>query len=212
MPASSTLRDRRRLQTGREIQSATLRLALREGFEAVTTEMIAAEAGISLRTFFNYYANKEAALVGKQPEIAPEIIDWFETASGPLMNDLFEVLGRHLSDSHLSRETIGLIDTLLERSPELVPTFHASLRKLSDQMVSPIVSRLDETARPEAELLAELVAHALAHAILIWSQSDGMNEAEIIGLARQQVVKLGKIINDVPVSTGASGNCHQPVA
>lgn len=197
MRTSSRLRDRRRLQTESEIQSATLRLALREGFEVVTTEMIATEAEISLRTFFNYYTNKEVALVGKRPEIAPEIIDWFENASGPLMNDLFEVLGRHLHNNHLDRETIRLIDTLLERSPELVPIFHGSLQKLSDQMANLIVSRLGETARQEAELLAELVSHALAHAILNWSQSDDMDDAAIIGLARQQIGKLGKIIRDM---------------
>ncbi|SIS73470.1 TetR/AcrR family transcriptional regulator [Paracoccus saliphilus] len=196
MPASSTLRDRRRLQTGHEIQSATLRLALREGFEAVTTEMIAAEAGVSLRTFFNYYANKEAALVGRRPEIDPEIIDWFEQASGPLMDDLFEVLSRHLDDGHLSRETIRLISTLLERSPELVPIFQASLRNLAGQIVSLVTSRLGEAARPEAELLAELVSHALGHAIRSWSQSDDMSEAEITGLARQHIENVGKLIGN----------------
>ncbi|WCR01529.1 TetR/AcrR family transcriptional regulator [Paracoccus saliphilus] len=197
MVISSSLRDRRRLQTEREIQSATLQLALREGFETVTTEMIAAEAEISLRTFFNYYTNKEAALLGKRPEIPPEIIAWFESASGPLMNDLFEALGKHLSNTQLDRDTIRLIDTLLERSPELVPIFHASLQKLSDQMADLIVSRLGETARPEAELLAELVSHALAHAILSWSQSDDMAETAIIGLIRQQIRKLGTIICDM---------------
>lgn len=197
MRPSSTLRDRRRLQTEREIQSATLRLALREGFEAVTTEMIAAEAEISLRTFFNYYTNKEAALIGKRPEIAPVIINWFENASGPLMSDLFEALARHLDNNHLNRETIRLIDTLLERSPELVPIFHSSLRKLSNQMADLIASRLGETARPEAALLAELVAHALAHAIRDWSHSDDMDETEIVDLARQQIGKLGKIVRDV---------------
>ncbi|RNF33338.1 TetR/AcrR family transcriptional regulator [Paracoccus methylarcula] len=194
MPASSTLRDRRRLQTGREIQSATLRLALREGFEAITTEMIAAEAGVSLRTFFNYYANKEAALVGRRPEIDPGIIGWFEIASGPLMDDLFEALSRHLDDGHLNRETIRLISTLLERSPELVPIFHASLQKLACQIVSLVTSRLGETARPEAELLAELLSHALGHAIRSWSQSDDMSESEITRLARQHVEKVGALI------------------
>ena len=64
MAVKSTLRDRRRVQTSREIQRAALSLALRHGYDAVTTEMIAAEAGISQRTFFNYYLNKDAAIVG----------------------------------------------------------------------------------------------------------------------------------------------------
>ena len=67
MVVKTTLRDRRRIQTAREIQRTALSLALRQGYDSVTTEMIAAEAGISQRTFFNYYLNKNAAIIGTAP-------------------------------------------------------------------------------------------------------------------------------------------------
>lgn len=62
-----SLRERRRQQTARDIQLATLDLAVKKGLENVTTEEIAATTGISTRTFFNYYTNKETAAVGAPP-------------------------------------------------------------------------------------------------------------------------------------------------
>ncbi len=62
-----SLRERRRQQTARDIQLATLDLAVKKGLENVTTEEIAATTGISTRTFFNYYTNKETAAVGARP-------------------------------------------------------------------------------------------------------------------------------------------------
>lgn len=195
MTARSSLRDRRRLQTARDIQSATLRLAVRDGYEAVTTEMIAAETGISPRTFFNYYPNKEAALVGKSPRIDPEITAWFRQSSLPLIQALFEALDRHLRDSHLNRDMVGMIDILLERSPELVPQFYASLQTLTDQMVELIRLRECAISHQDAELLANLITHALANAIRNWAQSATMSESDIARQARMQVERIGVIVS-----------------
>lgn len=59
-----SLRQKRRQETARDIQRATLELALARGLEHVTTEEIAQVAGVSTRTFFNYFNNKEAAAIG----------------------------------------------------------------------------------------------------------------------------------------------------
>src|SRR5271165_2273662 len=54
------LRERRRRQTSADIRDAAVRLALQRGFDKVTIEEICVEAGISSRTFFNYFPNKES--------------------------------------------------------------------------------------------------------------------------------------------------------
>lgn len=195
MTPSSTLRDRRRMQTEREIQVAALRIALRDGYEAVTTEMIAAEAGISLRTFFNYYPNKEAAIVGRRPEFGDHTLAWFRTASGPLVDDLFEALRQLLQDKQPNRDTTRMVDALLSRMPDLVAAFHASLQILKDQMADLAVSRLGEEARDDAEMIAEMVAHATANAFRRWAHDETMDADDLVRVARQQVVRVGEMIS-----------------
>ncbi|MGO9925535.1 MAG: TetR family transcriptional regulator, partial [Mycobacterium sp.] len=56
------LRERRRRQTSADIRDAAVRLARERGFDRVTIEDIGVAAGISPRTFFNYFPNKESAI------------------------------------------------------------------------------------------------------------------------------------------------------
>ncbi|GIE87377.1 TetR/AcrR family transcriptional regulator [Actinoplanes regularis] len=56
------LRERKKAATRQALHEASLRLAFEHGPEKVTVEAIADEAGVSRRTFSNYFANKEEAL------------------------------------------------------------------------------------------------------------------------------------------------------
>lgn len=61
------LRERNRLETWALIHDKASGLALDEGLAKTTVEAIADAAGISKRTFFNYFATKEDAIMGTQP-------------------------------------------------------------------------------------------------------------------------------------------------
>ena len=65
---SCGLRERKKRETRRALNLAALDLVEEKGFAAVTTEEIAARAGVSARTFFNYFPSKEAAVIGTTAE------------------------------------------------------------------------------------------------------------------------------------------------
>lgn len=59
-----SLRERQRAQVRGEIHRAALRLFAERGYDAVTTEEIAAAAGVSHSTYFRHVRSKEELLLG----------------------------------------------------------------------------------------------------------------------------------------------------
>jgi AcrR family transcriptional regulator len=57
------LRERKKQATREALRIAALRLAVEKGWEQVRVEDIAAEAGVSARTFNNYFASKDEAFL-----------------------------------------------------------------------------------------------------------------------------------------------------
>ncbi|WP_174237127.1 TetR/AcrR family transcriptional regulator [Mycobacterium basiliense] len=60
---SESLRDRQRAQVRADIRRAACQLFIERGYDAVTTEEIAAAAGVSSRTFFRHVPTKEDLLL-----------------------------------------------------------------------------------------------------------------------------------------------------
>lgn len=74
------LRERKKRETRRGIHLAALEIAREGGVEGLTVDAIAERAGVSPRTFFNYFATKDDAIVGSAPgdleRLAEMIRDW----------------------------------------------------------------------------------------------------------------------------------------
>ncbi|MFF9505619.1 TetR family transcriptional regulator [Streptomyces sp. NPDC014724] len=70
MESSVGLRERKKEATRQAVHEATLRLTVEHGFDHVTVEAVADAAGISRRTFSNYFMGKEDALLyGEEQQI-----------------------------------------------------------------------------------------------------------------------------------------------
>ncbi|MFC9621643.1 TetR family transcriptional regulator [Streptomyces sp. NPDC056930] len=70
MESSAGLRERKKEATRQAVHEATLRLTVEHGFDHVTVEAVADAAGISRRTFSNYFTGKEDALLhGEEQQI-----------------------------------------------------------------------------------------------------------------------------------------------
>ena len=71
--SNSGLRERKKQATRAALSAAALRLAIERGLDGVRVEDIAAEAGVSPRTFNNYFSRKEEAVVGNAAAQADRI-------------------------------------------------------------------------------------------------------------------------------------------
>ena len=68
-PAASGLRERRRAETVRALARAAYGIVRDEGVDAVTADAVAERAGVSRRTFFNYFPSVESVLTASVAEL-----------------------------------------------------------------------------------------------------------------------------------------------
>ena len=76
---SGSLRDRRRAELLSQIQHTAHQLFAERGFDAVTTEDIAAAAGISISTYFRHAPTKEGLLVDPVREAVNEMVSLYSS-------------------------------------------------------------------------------------------------------------------------------------
>ncbi|MFB2597404.1 TetR/AcrR family transcriptional regulator [Herbiconiux sp. P17] len=68
------LRERKKRETARAIEVAAVELAAEFGLSEVTVEAISQRADVTSRTFFNYFASKEDAVIGASKAFGPPVI------------------------------------------------------------------------------------------------------------------------------------------
>ncbi|WP_217547317.1 TetR/AcrR family transcriptional regulator [Streptomyces sp. GbtcB6] len=180
------LRERKKRATHRALQSAAVALFRRHGPEAVTVESICAEAGVSPRTFFNYFATKdEAAFVLE--EGAPALIEARITARPPEETPpeaIRAVFVERLSELATGRIWLERVLLLRER-PELLPRIMLTNRTVEDAVTRAVAAR---TGLPEYHLYvrttAAAVFAALQAAISCWQPDSG---PEVVALVSEAV-------------------------
>lgn len=111
-------REQIRREGTRALQAAALALVERHGFAAVTVDDIAAEAGVSRRTFFNYFPTKAAALFDPDPDDAERLARLLAEVDGA--PELWPAL-RQVCTSFVTghENVIAVRRRLIEQHPDL---------------------------------------------------------------------------------------------
>ncbi|KAA5832072.1 TetR family transcriptional regulator [Saccharopolyspora hirsuta] len=104
------LRERKKQETRDALSWATIRLVVERGLDAVRVEDIAAEVGVSPRTFNNYFASKGEAIAARHLERARQIA--VELRARPESEPLWEAI----TNAALAR--FGLAEGTGEHEPE----------------------------------------------------------------------------------------------
>lgn len=167
-----SLRERRRQQTARDIQMTALRLTAEKGLENVTTEEISAAAGISTRTFFNYYTNKEAAAIGTPPPFAEEDLQALCDGTGPLSADLKRFLDKHFEHLAHDEPILRMIGAVLRSNEKARGILEGFLQSERATLTECLSGRVDN--RETAAALASSVLSTIGRAIYLWEHEEDM--------------------------------------
>lgn len=177
-----TLRARKKAETWSAIHEAAAALAVRHGVEGTTVEAVAAAAGVSPRTFFNYFPAKEDAILGmRAPSLDPELLDGFS-----LEHDLLGQVSRLLLA--VSRSAYAGRDA--ERRRRLLQD-HPSLGRRRHELMLEAEALVRHT-------LAELLARDPA-----WSAGIGEHRVD-------EVARMLVLLGGVPLRFAITAESYSP--
>lgn len=153
-----SLRDVRKRETIRALTDIARRLTIERGFSGFTVDEVCAEAGVSRRTFFNYFASKENAVYGFT-EIDPRLVeleDEFVDASGELIDDFVTVILRRWDLLDPLSDAPALF-AVIEHEPRLLKGAFERLAENERRDVALILRREGDGA----EAYAEVIVHTI---------------------------------------------------
>lgn len=130
-------------RTRAAIADAAVSLVSEHGFDAVTVDMICARAGVSQRTFFNYFATKDAAVLGPElPKVDERAARAFIVSSGPLLAEAMGLVA--IDPAMLPGDARGVAARLagIAASPALMARQMERLAQLEDELTDIIRVRL----------------------------------------------------------------------
>lgn len=186
------LRERRRIDTVRLIQQAALRLTSQKGHEAVTVEAICAEAGVSVRTFFNYFPVREAAFVVGPPPFPADAIKRFLTGNGAFLDDLIALLQTRLPASGDQRRELCMAIELATREPRMAAMQISAGQAHEAELAQLIAQRIGaEPSDLTPALVAAAVLATTRAVISHWAAGDdSVDMHERLSLGLQSVRQL----------------------
>jgi AcrR family transcriptional regulator len=195
VPPEAGLRERKKRRRRDEMVDAAQRLVLDRGLDGMTVEDVCDEVGVSPRTFFNYFATKDDAVLGHEPfevptEVAAEFVDGGPT--GVLLDDVAHLVGTLLEKQAVDTERMHRALELVEREPRLLARHVAWIEQHHVGMVELFGAR--RAARPfvaDPELLALVVMSLVRASSLAWQRDDGRGSpADHLGDVVEQLRSL----------------------
>ncbi len=176
MTSSTTgLRERKKAATRAALTAAALRLAAERGADRVTTDDIAAAAGVSPRTFFNYFTTKEEAFVADDVERAHRFVA--EVAAAPDDAPLWELLHgtalRTFTAGALPSSDQALKEQLVRTSPAVLAEVLGTFARLEQELVDELTRRARQQlgSGPGGDLHPRLLAAAVGAAVRAATQT-----------------------------------------
>jgi len=166
-----SLRERKKQATREALRAAALRLALERGPENVRVDDIAEAAGVSPRTYNNYFSSREQAIVAAvTAERASRVAA--AVAARPADVSLADavinaVVGQYTDPGDDARDALLMITT----SPALRACYADAVTTIEGPLADAIAERCQGMDRLTAQVLSASVGAAAKVALQQWLQS-----------------------------------------
>lgn len=170
----------------RAIAEAAMQLFLERGYSAVTAEDIAGRAGIGVRTFFRYFATKDAAAFLDHEDVIQGFRDGLASyaGKGDPVDALFSIgqgyLRRYLDEPDLYRARYRLIETepaLRDRQLLVDATYLNMVRDFMTQELAHL---------PNVEIVAATIASSWAFgytaALGVWARDERVDPVALLAV------------------------------
>ncbi|HEV7534269.1 MAG TPA: TetR family transcriptional regulator [Acidimicrobiia bacterium] len=165
------LRERRKKLTAAELEAAALRLFGDRGFDAVTVDDIAAEADVSRRTFFRYFASKEDVLLADHFVQLARLREAIAArpAAEPVLTALRNALLSMTTNFEERREMVILRGRIMRETPSLQARSLVHQKTWEEAMQEMVAERLG--VDPATDLRPGVVSAATVAAMRVAFQS-----------------------------------------
>jgi AcrR family transcriptional regulator len=186
----------RRERTRDALRQAALRRFVADGYDATTIADIAADVGVTTRTFYRYFASKDEVLFADYEAR----LDWFRRALSvrprrePITTSVLAAIDSFPDDpevvSEIARLRAGELDPR-----RIEPHIQRVQAELGREIEAHLIERLGGRAgEPDACFLAAVTAHAIAAAVFtaLHRWMDG-TEHDLDELSRLTAAALGSL-------------------
>jgi AcrR family transcriptional regulator len=189
MSQSATIsrRTERKAATASRLTTLARRWTAERGLSGFTIEELCENAGVSRRTFFNYFPSKEEAVIGvdetEQAErFAADFLDLGSRGWPTVVDDLIRIAVEHVRETEHSLDEHAEFITAIGREPKLLARFMSVTREREQQIAELIAAREGvPTSDPRARAAVQIVGAVLRGAgDSILDPADGRDFASAI--------------------------------
>lgn len=189
-------REQKKRDTRRAIRNAALDLAVEHGLENLTVEAIAQTAGVSPRTFFNYFASKEEALVTQAAESSEQVrrlllarpVD--ESPMHAFHNAL--LASDYFGTDPVDRDRLLTRQRLTQEHPSLMAHHLGKVAMVERGFADALAERMDvdPTKDMYPELLAAIAVSAIRVAVRRWVMQGNASLYELLDETFQRLEQI----------------------